>query len=39
MKTWKEDDVLGVVVRVRGDKSNTNMADDEDGFKREQMNS
>ena len=35
----EEDDVQGVVVRVRGDKSNANMVDDENGFRRQQMNS
>ena len=30
-KLREEDDVQGVVVRVRGDNSNTNMADDENG--------
>ena len=28
----EEDDVQGVVVRVRGDEGNANIADDEDGF-------
>ena len=41
-KLGEEDDVQSVVVRVRGDKSNTNMADDENGnsvSKRPHMNS
>ena len=36
-KLGEQDDVQSVVVRVRRDKSNTNMADNEDRFKRQQM--
>ena len=31
-KGEEEDDVQGVVVRVRGDTNNANVADNEDGF-------